>query len=192
MEKYEVVDIVTAAEVEAAYKHAVEENIKLYRGASRSKHFYGWDARERKLIKNGEGGIIVDGEIWYVNDKYIEPEVEEIEEVPNEAVEEATSEVFDDVDTSIEEEVEEPIKAEEEPVEEVAEVVEEEPTEEIDYKKLCEQQNESAMKLGEMLAEKDIEIEELKGEIAQLKISLADAEDFRTKVLDFVRLMKGV
>lgn len=189
MEKYEVENIVTAAEVEAAYKHAVDENIKFYRGVSRSKHFYGWDARERKLIKDGEGGEIIDGEIWYINDKYIEPVEEEVEEIPVEAIEEPTTEIPEEIDISLEDVVEEPVEAIVEPVEAP---VEEEPTDEIDYKKLCEEQNKNAMKFGEMLAEKDIEIEELKCEIIQLKASLEDAENFRTKVLDFVRLIKGI
>ena len=84
---YEVTDISTPAEVHAAYKHSVENNVKYYRAISKANHMiYGWDTRKGQYImldsalKNIPESVEKVGDAyWFINDKYSElPVMEDV------------------------------------------------------------------------------------------------------------------
>lgn len=159
MEKYEIKDVTASVQVEKGYNDAVANNYKYYRAISAKGNVYGWNAKERKLFKDGIGSVTVDGEIWYLNEQYIEP-IEEVEipEIPEEIVEETPVEVEEVVEEAVTAEVVIP------EVEIVA----------VDYQALYKNAIEEAGAFGEQLAEKDKQIEFAEAKYAKLEAEFAE------------------
>ena len=160
MEKYEIKDVTASVQVEKGYNDAVANNYKYYRAISAKGNVYGWNAKERKLFKDGIGSVTVDGEIWYLNEQYIEP-IEEVE-VPEEIAEEIPEEIVEETPAEVEEVVEDTI---------TAEVV---IPEDVDYQALYENAVAKAGAFGEQLAEKDRQIEFAEAKYAKLEAEFAE------------------
>ena len=155
MEKYEIKDVTASVQVEKGYNDAVFNNYKYYRAISAKGNVYGWNAKERKLFKDGIGSVTVDGEIWYLNEQYIEP-IEEVE------IPEITEETVEETPVEVEEVVEDTI---------TAEVV---IPEVVDYQALYENAVAEAGAFGEQLAEKDRQIEFAEAKYAKLEAEFAE------------------
>ena len=155
MEKYEIKDVTASVQVEKGYNDAVFNNYKYYRAISAKGNVYGWNAKERKLFKDGIGSVTVDGEIWYLNEQYIEP-IEEVE------IPEITEEIVEETPVEVEEVVEDTI---------TAEVV---IPEVVDYQALYENAVAKAGAFGEQLAEKDRQIEFAEAKYAKLEAEFAE------------------
>ena len=97
--KYEVKKVKQASEIRQAYQVAVESNKKYYRTISETGKIYGM-VNGKHEIANNNNAVIVDGEYWFVNDKYVEPKAEEvvdkIVEVEQEKVDDTVDEVVDE------------------------------------------------------------------------------------------------
>ena len=155
MEKYEIKDVTASVQVEKGYNDAVFNNYKYYRAISAKGNVYGWNAKEKKLFKDGIGSVTVDGEIWYLNEQYIEP-IEEVE------IPEITEEIVEETPVEVEEVVEDTI---------TAEVV---IPEVVDYQALYENAVAKAGAFGEQLAEKDRQIEFAEAKYAKLEAEFAE------------------
>ena len=154
MEKYEIKDVTASVQVEKGYNDAVANNYKYYRAISAKGNVYGWNAKERKLFKDGIGSVTVDGEIWYRNEEYFEP-VKEVE------IPEITEEIVEETPVEVEEVVEDTI---------TAEVV----IPEVDYQALYENAVAEAGAFGEQLAEKDRQIEFAEAKYSKLEAEFAE------------------
>lgn len=93
--KYEVKQVKQASEIRQAYQTAVETNKKYYRAISESGKIYGM-VNGHHEIANDKIAVMVDGEYWFENDKYVEPVEQTDEEVIEEAVE-TIDEMVDEV-----------------------------------------------------------------------------------------------
>lgn len=132
MESYEVKGISQASEVKRAYETAVEQNMKFYRAVSGSGKPYGW-VNGRHVLADNTNAEVIDGEFWFKNDKYIEPQTEE--------------EILDEVVETLEETIIEEESVKEEPIKE-----------EIDYKALYETEKGKAKELENALLETTTEL----------------------------------
>lgn len=98
--KYEVKKVKQASEIRQAYQTAIESNKKYYRAISETGRIYGM-VNGRHEIANDKNAVVVDGEYWFINDKYVEPVVEPVDEVVDELCEtmqEMVDEVVDETD----------------------------------------------------------------------------------------------
>ena len=98
--KYEVKKVKQASEIRQAYQIAVESNKKYYRAISETGRIYGM-VNGHHEIANDKNAVVVDGEYWFINDKYVEPVVEPVDEVVDELCEtmqEMVDEVVDETD----------------------------------------------------------------------------------------------
>ena len=150
MENLEIKGVRTPDDIKNVYLKAVEENIKFYRAVSNSGKYYGWETNV--VYPQGHHIPAIEGQEWFINDKYVEP-VEEPIEQPVEELE---------VEPIVEENVEETV---EEPTEEPAQ---------IDYKALYEETLEKLGEVEDELANKDEEISALKSEIEKISTEYAD------------------
>ena len=94
--KYEVRKVKQASEIRQAYQTAIESNKKYYRAISESGKIYGI-VNGHHEIDNDNNAVVVDGEYWFVNDKYVEPIEEVVDEVA-ETMQEMVDEVVDETD----------------------------------------------------------------------------------------------
>ena len=141
MEKYEAKGVSQASEIRNAYEIAVVENKEYYRTVSKTNRIYGWVNGHHEEA-NANNAVVVDGELWFKNDKYIAPieeveKVEETEEIINEACE-ALQEMVGEVD-------------------------------EIDYKALYEEELKGNKVLADQVNELAEELEIVKAEFANYK-----------------------
>ena len=98
--KYEVKKVKQASEIRQAYQTAIESNKKYYRAISETGRIYGM-VNGHHEIANDKNAVVVDGEYWFINDKYVEPVVEPVDEVVDELCEtmqEMVDEVVDETD----------------------------------------------------------------------------------------------
>ena len=102
--KYEVKKVKQASEIRQAYQTAIESNKKYYRAISETGRIYGM-VNGHHEIANDKNAVVVDGEYWFINDKYVEPVVEPVDEVVDELcetmqemVDEVVYEVVDETD----------------------------------------------------------------------------------------------
>lgn len=98
--KYEVKKVKQASEIRQAYQTAIESNKKYYRAISETGRIYGM-VNGHHEIANDKNAVVVDGEYWFINDKYVEPVVEPVDEVVDELCEtmqEMVDKVVDETD----------------------------------------------------------------------------------------------
>lgn len=98
--KYEVKKVKQAGEIRQAYQMAVDCNKKYYRAISETGRIYGM-VNGKHEEANSNNAVVVDGEYWFVNDKYVEPideVVDEVAETMQEMVDEVVDEVVDETD----------------------------------------------------------------------------------------------
>ena len=139
--KYEVKKVKQASEIRQAYQTAIESNKKYYRAISETGRIYGM-VNGHHEIANDKNAVVVDGEYWFINDKYVEPVVEPVGEVVDELCE-AMQEMVDEV---------------------VDEVVDE-----TDYKKLYEEEVAVNNAITKELNAVKQELQKVKGEFADYK-----------------------
>lgn len=147
MEKYEAKGVSQASEIRNAYEIAVAENKEYYRTVSKTNRIYGWVNGHHEEA-NANNAVVVDGELWFKNDKYIAP-IEEVEKV------EETEEIINEVCEALQEMVEEVDEAEE--------------VDEIDYKALYEEELKGNKVLADQVNELAEELENVKAEFANYK-----------------------
>ena len=98
--KYEVKKVKQASEIRQAYQTAIESNKKYYRAISETGRIYGM-VNGKHEEANSYNAVVVDGEYWFVNDKYVEPieeVVDEVAETMQEMVDKVVDEVVDETD----------------------------------------------------------------------------------------------
>lgn len=86
--KYEVKNVEKAGEIQKAHKTAIESNKKYYRAISVTGKIYGM-VNGHHEIANDKNAVLVDGEYWFVNEKYVDEnaQVEETKKSVKETVE---------------------------------------------------------------------------------------------------------
>ena len=78
MENLEIKGVRTPDDIKNVYLKAVEENIKFYRAVSNSGKYYGWETNV--VYPQGHHIPAIEGQEWFINDKYVEPVEEPIEQ----------------------------------------------------------------------------------------------------------------
>jgi glutathionylspermidine synthase len=139
--KYEVKQVKQASEIRQAYQTAVETNKKYYRAISESGKIYGM-VNGHHEIANDKIAVMVDGEYWFENDKYVEP----VEQTDEEVIEEAVETINEMVDEMVDEVVDE-----------------------TNYKKLYEEEVAVNKEIAKELNAVKQELQKVKGEFADYK-----------------------